>query len=167
MRATLSDAHRRYNRMINFREGWRGHLFQSRFASYSMYNAQLMMAVRYVENNALLKPVEGPVAASMVQRAEDYRCSSASSNTAGEQVEADPLTDLAALNAAMPNWCALLRYRLDESEIGEDGEAIAETIETRLRTGRSLAAEDWIARQEERLGRRLRPRKRGPKPQAA
>ncbi len=36
LRATLGEAHRRYTRMINFREGWRGHLFQGRFASYPM-----------------------------------------------------------------------------------------------------------------------------------
>jgi len=29
LRATLGEAHRRYTRMINFREGWRGHLFQA------------------------------------------------------------------------------------------------------------------------------------------
>lgn len=34
LRATLGEAHRRYTRMVNFREGWRGHLFQGRFASY-------------------------------------------------------------------------------------------------------------------------------------
>ena len=34
LRATLGEAHRGYTRMVNFREGWRGHLFQGRFASY-------------------------------------------------------------------------------------------------------------------------------------
>ena len=36
LRATLGEAHRRYTRHVNFREGWRGHLFQGRFASYPM-----------------------------------------------------------------------------------------------------------------------------------
>ena len=61
LRATLGEAHRRYARRINFREGWRGYLFQGRFASYPMDNAHLMAAVRYVENN--------PVAAGLVARA--------------------------------------------------------------------------------------------------
>jgi len=30
------EAHRRYSRRINFREGWRGHLWQGRFASFMM-----------------------------------------------------------------------------------------------------------------------------------
>lgn len=33
LRAALGEAHRRYTRHVNFREGWRGHLFQARFAS--------------------------------------------------------------------------------------------------------------------------------------
>jgi putative transposase len=69
LRATLGEAHRRYTRMINFREGWRGHLFQERFASYPMDDAHLMAAVRYVE----LKPV----AARMLALAGDWRWSSA------------------------------------------------------------------------------------------
>ena len=65
LRAALAEAHRRYSRRVNFREGWRGYLFQGRFASYPMDDAHLIAAVRYVENN--------PVAAKMVERAEDWR----------------------------------------------------------------------------------------------
>ena len=37
----IGEAHRRYSRMVNFREGWRGHLFQDRFASVPMdYSAR-------------------------------------------------------------------------------------------------------------------------------
>jgi putative transposase len=32
----VGEAHRRYTRMINFREGWRGYLWQGRFASFPM-----------------------------------------------------------------------------------------------------------------------------------
>ena len=32
----LGETHRRYTRLINFREGWRGTLWQGRFASYPM-----------------------------------------------------------------------------------------------------------------------------------
>ena len=53
LRATLAEAHRRTTSRINFREGWRGHLFQARFASYPMDDAHLMVAVRYVENNSV------------------------------------------------------------------------------------------------------------------
>src|SRR5688500_1811872 len=30
---TLAEVHRRYTRLVNFREGWRGHLWQGRFYS--------------------------------------------------------------------------------------------------------------------------------------
>jgi len=46
----------------------------------------------------------------------------------------------------------------------EAGEALAATIEARLRTGRPLAAREWIAAQERQLARQLAPRKPGPKP---
>ena len=52
----------------------------------------------------------------------------------------------------------------EAGEAGEEGEAVAEVIEARLRTGRPLAAAEWIARHEAELGRQLMPAKRGPKP---
>lgn len=41
LRAALGEAHRRYTRAVNFREGWRGHLWQSRFASCPTDEASL------------------------------------------------------------------------------------------------------------------------------
>lgn len=155
LRATLGEAHRRYTRMVNFREGWRGHLFQGRFASYPMDDAHLMAAVRYVENN--------PVAAGLVQRAEEWKWSSAKSHVQGRRLRIDPLTDLAWPGAAVPNWRTMLRHGLEAGGIGEAGEAVAAAIEARLRTGRPLAAEEWIERQEAAIGVRMRPAKRGPK----
>jgi Transposase IS200 like len=34
LRRAIGEVHRRYTRMVNFREGWRGHLWQGRFASF-------------------------------------------------------------------------------------------------------------------------------------
>jgi REP-associated tyrosine transposase len=34
LRWAIGGAHRRYTRMVNSREGWRGHLWQGRFASF-------------------------------------------------------------------------------------------------------------------------------------
>ncbi len=159
LRAMLGEAHRRYTRRVNFREGWPGHLFQGRFASYPMDDGHLMAAVRYVENN--------PVAAKMVARAEDWRWSSAPSHVAGRRTSDDPLTDLAALSGHVGNWRGLLRHGLGAGGLDAGGEAVAETIEARLRTGRPLAASEWIARQEAALDRKLAPAKRGPKPKDA
>ncbi|HEX6742475.1 MAG TPA: transposase [Sphingomicrobium sp.] len=159
LRATLGEAHRQYTRRINFREGWRGYLFQGRFASYAMDEPHLMAAVRYVENN--------PVAARIVGRAEDWRWSSARSHLAGRRVADDPLTDVAALGRHVRNWRAMLRHGAEFGDADETGEAMARAIEARLRTGRPLGTEDWLERRETALGRRLRPAKRGPKPKRA
>jgi putative transposase len=47
----ISEAHRRYTRRVNFREGWRGHLCQGRFASFIMQEKYLLACTRYVELN--------------------------------------------------------------------------------------------------------------------
>jgi putative transposase len=152
LRATLAEAHRRYSRRINFREGWRGFLFQGRFASYPMDDAHLMTAIRYVENN--------PVAAKMVARAEDWHWSSAASHVAGKRIAGDVLTDVAALGRHVRNWRAFLRIGLEAM----DDPATVEEIEARMRTGRPLASTEWIAEAEAAMDRKLGPQKRGPKP---
>src|SRR4030067_435696 len=47
----IGEAHRRYTRHINFSKGWRGHLWQGRFASFPMSPLRLRTAVKYVELN--------------------------------------------------------------------------------------------------------------------
>jgi putative transposase len=66
---------RRYTRRINFREGWRGHLWQGRFASFAMDERYLMRAVRYVELN--------PVRARLCRLPWRYKWSSASAHVRG------------------------------------------------------------------------------------
>ena len=51
LRRAIGEAHRRYTRRVNFREGWRGHLWQGRFASFVMDESYLLAAARYVELN--------------------------------------------------------------------------------------------------------------------
>ena len=51
LRAALGEAHRRYTRQVNFREGWRGYLWQGRFTSAAMDEPYLLAAARYVELN--------------------------------------------------------------------------------------------------------------------
>src|SRR3972149_11089652 len=47
----IGEAHRRYTRHINFREEWRGHLWQGRFASHPMNENYLLATTRYIELN--------------------------------------------------------------------------------------------------------------------
>ena len=51
LRATFAESHRLYKRRINFRNGWRGHLWQERFHSIPHDEQHLHQAVRYVELN--------------------------------------------------------------------------------------------------------------------
>jgi len=44
LRRAIGEAHRRSTRWINFREGWRGHLWQGRFASFVMNEDHLLTA---------------------------------------------------------------------------------------------------------------------------
>ena len=61
--AALGEAHRRYSREVNFREGWRGYLWQGRFASFPMDEPYVLTGARYIELN--------PVRAGLVGRARD------------------------------------------------------------------------------------------------
>ena len=51
LRLALGEAHRRYTRAVNQREGWTGHLWQGRFASCALDPPHLLAAVRYIELN--------------------------------------------------------------------------------------------------------------------
>jgi putative transposase len=51
LRDALTKAHRGYTRMINFREGWQGQVWQERFHSFVVDEQHLLAAARYVERN--------------------------------------------------------------------------------------------------------------------
>lgn len=70
LRRAIGEAHRRHTLCVNRREGWRGHLWQGRFASVVLDEAHLLAAVRYVERN--------PVRAGLVASAGKWPRSSAS-----------------------------------------------------------------------------------------
>src|SRR5947209_4469298 len=42
LRRAIGEAHRRYTRRVNFRQRWRGHLWQGRFASFVMDEPYLL-----------------------------------------------------------------------------------------------------------------------------
>ena len=80
LRVALGEANRRYSRRIHFRQGWRGYLWQGRFASVPMDEAHLPACARYVALN--------PVRAGLVARAEDWRWSSARAHLDGNSASA-------------------------------------------------------------------------------
>ena len=143
LRRGIGEAHRRYTRRVNFREGWRGHLWQGRFASYPMDGKHLMAAARYVERN--------PVRARLARCAWHYRWSSAKAHVTGQD---DILVKVKPLLKRVDDWRDFLRQPEDESE--------HETLRLHERTGRPLGTARFLARLEALAGRVLRPRKPGP-----
>ena len=77
LRRGIGEAHRRYSRMINFREGWKGHLWQGRFSSFPMDEGYLLAATRYIEMN--------PVRAHLADTPEGWPWSSARAHLAGKE----------------------------------------------------------------------------------
>ena len=150
---TVAEVHRRYTRMINFREGWRGHLWQGRFESFVMSEKHLMGAVRYVERN--------PVKAELVERSEDWPWSSAAAHCAacdgGDMTqtvaECDWLVDRAA--GMTSTWSEHLAWR-DDTELSR----LMRRLEN---TGRPLGDADFVTQIGQMLSRDLLPKKRGPK----
>ncbi|MEO7995547.1 MAG: transposase [bacterium] len=145
LRAALAEAHRRYSRRVNFREGWRGYLWQGRFASVPMDEGHLMACARYVELN--------PVRARLVGRAEQWPWSSARAHLAGQD---DELVAVRPLLDRAPDWPGLLSSGLSERE--------HQAIRGGERTGRPLGSAAFIGELEQKLGRALARQKPGRKP---
>ena len=146
LRLALGEAHRRYTRRVNFREGWRGHLWQGRFASVPMDEPHLLACARYVELN--------PARAGLAGTAQAWPWSSARAHLAGrddELVQVRPMLDLVG------DWAAFLAE-------GLGAEALA-AIRSGERTGRPLGDVGFVAALERDLGRTLAKRKPGRKPQ--
>lgn len=139
----IGEAHRRYTRRINFREKWRGHLWQERFASFPMDERHLLAAARYVEMN--------PVAAGLAKHPEEYRWSSARAHMSGEN---DVLVKVAPLLAVVSDWRLFL-------ELSPQDELTL--LHRHERTGRPLGTETFVKRLESDLGRTLQPQKPWPK----
>jgi putative transposase len=145
LRAALAEAHRRYSRLVNLREGWRGYLWQGRFASCPMDEAHALASARYIELN--------PVRARLVDRPEDWAWSSAGAHLTGRS---DGLTKNGALGVPVAEWGIFLRAGLDEETL--------EILRAGERTGRPLGSADFVGRIEASTGRRLARRKPGRKP---
>lgn len=145
LRLAIGETHRRYTRRVNFREGWRGHLWQGRFASYPMDEPHLLAAARYIELN--------PVSSKLCEQPEDYPWSSAAFHVKGK---VDPLVKDSPLVKMVPDWKGFL---------AEDPDGAATTaLKQAERTGRPLGSDKFLAMLQQTLGRNLERKKPGPKP---
>ena len=140
----IGEAHRRYTRFINEQKGWKGHLWQGRFASYPLDEAHLLAAARYIELN--------PVRARLVKHPWDYPWSSCQAHLGKRKdvlVKPNPLTRLAA------GWQELLASAPGEEE--------QERFRQHERTGRPLGDDHFLGLIEKCTGRQLQRKKPGPK----
>lgn len=140
----IGNTHKYYTRMINFRENWRGYLWQGRFSSFPLDEKYLYAAIRYVERN--------PVRAGIVKKAEDYKFSSAKAHVYKTK---DLLLSDNFVIKEIEDWKAFLA--------GEDKEQDLKLFKKHARVGRPLGQEEFIESMEEKTGRILRPQKPGRK----
>lgn len=143
LRRGIGEAHRRYTLRVNRREGWQGHLWQGRFASFPMDEPHLLMAARYVERN--------PVRAGLAVAPWEYRWSSAAAHVDGR---GDALVETAPLLKIVPDWRGFLEGPSEDD---------LETLRRHERTGRPAGDDAWVERIGRSLGRDLAKKKRGPK----
>ena len=146
MARAIADAHRKYSRRINEREGWTGHLWANRFYSTPLDDRHLWCAARYVEMN--------PVRAGLVQCAADYPWSSAAAHVSGTS---QPLLSAdRPFPGAVTNWAEWLANGIQDLDI--------QSIRENTQSGRPSGSVQFIQDLETRCGRSLMPQKRGPKP---
>lgn len=181
---TIGEVHRRYTRHVNLREGWRGHLWQARFASFPMDDAHLVRCIRYVELN--------PVRAGLCASPFDWRWSSArehrdrnpgrggaeGASGGGRSAEADvregasggpdgEIRDPSPLSSVLTDWTAFLGAEDGAAAPHGDGAWAfaddARRIRGHERTGRPLGSEAFVRDLEARLDRPLESKRPGPK----
>lgn len=143
----MGDTHKRYAAVLNAKARRAGHLFRARYASVALDEAHLLAAIRYVAMN--------PVRARLVNRAEDWPWSSVRAHAG---VAPDGLTLQAPVLARIPNFVGLLLEPTDDPSFA--------ALRAAERLGRPLGGAAFLEELEARLGRRVRPQRRGRKKRA-
>ena len=140
----IGETHRRYTRMINFRQNWRGYLWQGRFASFPMDENWLLQAAAYVELN--------PVKAGIVKHAWEYPWSSVHANLAGYDDQG--IVNIEGLKHYADDW----KEYLTSAEFH-----VSDAFRKHEKTGRPMGSEQFIENAEILLNRTLKKKKPGPK----
>lgn len=139
----IGETHQLYTRMINFRERWRGYLWQGRFKSVPLDERYLYAAVRYVERN--------PVRAGIVPKAEEFSWSSAHSHVYNTE---DKILSRFYLMEEIKDWSDYLAQGDDEKQM--------RVLRRQSETGRPIGSEPFMRSLESRLGRMLVKQRPGP-----
>src|SRR5438132_6701822 len=141
----LGETHRRYTGFVNARMRVTGHLFQGRFGSVVMDGPHLLAAARYVALN--------PVRAGLARRAQDWPWSNVRAHLKARD---DNLVTIMPLIERTGGRFA------DLIATGPSPEQLA-AIRTAETIGRPLGSPAFLNLLERKLGRSVRPAKRGPK----
>jgi putative transposase len=141
-------AHSAYAEELNRRGGWRGHVWQQRFFSTAMDARHLYFAAGYVLAN--------PVRAGLAGLATEWPWSSAAAEAG---LRSDPVIQPGVLSALVPDL-------LDRIARPGDHE-LFERIRLCTRQGIPCGNAGFVADLERRVGRSLRPRRRGRPPKTA
>jgi len=140
----FSESQKRYSRRINFRENWRGHLWEGRFKSYPLDEFHLYAAMRYVERN--------PVRAKIVKQPWEYPWSSAQAHIKKEN---DKVIDSNFVTNEIKDWAEYIAK--------EDNKNDLVLLRNHSHTGRPLGDKKFIDFLEKISGRMLHRRKPGPR----
>ena len=141
----VGETHKRYTRMVNFREGWRGYLWEGRFKSFILDEQYLYVAVRYVERN--------PVRARLVKEAEEYLWSSARAHAEGAKTE---ILSHFYLMDEIKDWKRYLTQ--------EDGQENLSLIRQHAATGRPLGDVGFLEKLAIMMGIDVTVKRAGRKP---
>ena len=146
LRTALAATHGTYASILNGRRKKTGHFWQGRFGCVAMDGPHTEAALRYVLMN--------PVRAKLVKRADGWPWSSAAALLKGKD---DGLTDVGAVRDQFGDVALLLAE-------GPEAEMMAMQLRRAETIGRPLGSPSFLDKLERKLGRTLKPAKRGPKP---
>jgi putative transposase len=134
--------HRHYSRTINFRQKWKGHLWQERFHSFVMDEGYLHATVRYVELN--------PVKAGLCCTAEQWQWSSTGPHIVGCD---DQVVSVGPMLSRIENWREYLSATVEERELI--------SIKHFTSSGRPAGNDAFVAALESMTGREFARKKPG------
>jgi len=137
MARTIGITQMRHTQSVNRKQGWKGHLWTSRFYSTPLDQAHFVAAVRYIELN--------PVRAKMVDRADEYHWSSARAHV--HRIH-DPLLSAGALfglDEEIDNWASFLSQADTDKDL--------KTLRECTMSGRPCGSETFVDIVEKKTGR--------------
>ncbi|MEA3305593.1 MAG: transposase, partial [Candidatus Omnitrophota bacterium] len=141
----IGETHRNYTRFINFREKWRGYLWQGRFSSYVLDEKYLLAVTRYI----LLNPVK----AGIVNKPWDYKWSSTKHHM---MIDKGLLVKDSFLRELIGNW-------KDFFNTASSNNNDIKLFQLHERTGRPLGNNAFIEKLESLLKTNLKKKKAGRK----